>query len=204
MYLRVRFLRYLKQKEINILLNDLNEEYNRLWRIFLKCEIYEDKSCITRIIDICNKLERYENKGIQVIDYSFLCNLEMKMFCENVIELKEEAIRLANTIDERNNRIRMYKRALDLEKSYKFEEALEEYMKIHQMYPKQIGPILSIVEQYKKLNGLENAITFLHKMKKKKYYENDISYRHNLDKKLLDLEEKYKRGYVYRPRKKST
>lgn len=203
MYLGAKILKCLKQKEINNLLNSLIEEYNRLWSIFLGAEVYEDKSCINSIINICNRLERYENKGIQVIDYPFLSNLEMKIFCDNVLELKNQAIKLANNIDERNIRIKMYQRASDLEKSYKFEEALEEYRKIHQMYPNQIRPILSIAELYKKLNKLEKAIAFLHRMKEKKYYENDISYRHNLDKKLLDLEEKYKRGYVYRPRKKS-
>lgn len=108
---------------------------------------------------------------------------------------------MANDIDERNVRMTLYNNAKILEKRYEFEGALEEYFKIHQLYPNHIGPIISIAELYKKLNKLEMAILFLRDMKGKEYYKNDISYKHNLDKKLIDLEEKYKRGYVYRPRK---
>lgn len=202
MHWKTKILIWIKQKEIQRLLDELEIEYKNLCNIFLGTEIYEDKRCIKKILSICNELEKYESKGIRVIDYNYLYKSEISPFCNSVLELKNKIIKIGNDIEERNIRLTLYNNARKLEKNYEFEDALDEYFKIHKMYPSQIGPILSIAELYKKLNKLEISIMFLKDMMKKEYYDSCISYKHNLDKKLADLEEKYKRGYVYRPRKK--
>lgn len=199
---KTKILVWIKQKEIQKLLDELEIEYKKISDIFLEAKIYENKRCIKKILSICDELEKYERKGVKVIDYEFLYKSRLSPFCDSVFELKNEIIKMDNAIDERNIRMTLYNNAKILEKNYEFEGALDEYFKIHQMYPNHIRPILLIAELYKKLNKLEMAISFLKEMKEKECYKNNISYKHNLDKKLTDLEEKYKRGYVYRPRKR--
>ena len=85
MHWKTKILIWIKQKEIQRLLDELEIEYENLCNIFLRAEIYEDKRCIKKILNICNELEKYENKGIEVIDYNYLYKSPISPFCNSVL-----------------------------------------------------------------------------------------------------------------------
>lgn len=85
---KTKFLIWIKQKEIQRLLYELEIEYKNLCDTFLEAKIYEDKRCIKKILSICDELENYEYKGIKIIDCNYLYKLGISPFCNSVLELK--------------------------------------------------------------------------------------------------------------------
>lgn len=187
----------------------LAEYYNKLYKFFLKSKIVEDAEIdwvFENSMRLCDELLKFENLGINILNMEFWAHLEMKSYYNNIPELKERLLVIRNTIKETNIRIALYKSAEKYEKEYKFAEAKAIYMTLYNKQPLSTWLISKIIDMYRKLNELDKAITFLKECKQSDFYNSyegeKIGYKYNIDKKLKDMEEKYNKGYVYRPRKR--
>ena len=99
------------------------------------------------------------------------------------------------------------------EGKYDFENALNSYKKSCKIDPSNQGIYCCIARIYSKMNKLDESINILKEAKNSKYYKinttkildkvyTDDTFIKVIDDYLNDYENKKKRGYIYRPRKK--
>ncbi len=86
------------------------------------------------------------------------------------------------------------------EKKYNFDNALECYEKGLSLLPNSQMPYLSIANIFRKKNNLRASLNILNQAKRTMYYTGD--FKKAIDSCILEYEEKIKKGYKYRPRKK--
>ena len=87
------------------------------------------------------------------------------------------------------------------EGEYMFSEALECFKNAYSLTPYFCGNIIKSVQVYIKMNNLQGALDFLESTKNNAYYAL-LDYKNSIDKCHSDVEEKIKKGYIYKPRKK--
>lgn len=87
------------------------------------------------------------------------------------------------------------------EGEYMFSEALKCFKNAYSLTPYFCGNIIKTVQVYIKMNNLQGALDFLDSTKNNTYYALR-DYKNSIDKCCSDVEEKIKKGYIYKPRKK--
>ena len=120
-------------------------------------------------------------------------------------------------LDERNIHIADMLRYLGkaYEQKYDFDNALETYKQMHSLIPFYPGPYCHMCDIYIKKNELQIALNLLKSAKKSIYYKpvrikvfdksrTDDSFKKVIDKHITDIENKIEKGYVYKPRKKTS
>lgn len=91
------------------------------------------------------------------------------------------------------------------ESEHQFNDAIRAYDQQRRLEPDMPASYVKIAEVMRKMNQLPTAIQFLKVAQKTPYYQNPSfgsGFNTVIDSYLSDLEEKEKRGYVYRPRKR--
>ena len=87
------------------------------------------------------------------------------------------------------------------EGEYEFDKAIENYEKAASFSPHSLAFITSLANIYVKKNQLGKAKDILEAATNSGAYK-DEEFRTAIDKYLIDINDKIKRGYIYRPRKK--
>ena len=87
------------------------------------------------------------------------------------------------------------------EGEYEFDKAIENYEKAANFSPHNQAFIINLSNVYVKKNQLEKAKDILEVETNSGAYK-DEEFRTAIDKHLIDINDKIKRGYIYRPRKK--
>lgn len=87
------------------------------------------------------------------------------------------------------------------EGEYEFDKAIENYEKAASFSPHSLAFITSLANIYVKKNQLGKAKDILEAATNSGAYK-DEEFRTAIDKHLIDINDKIKRGYIYRPRKK--
>ncbi len=88
------------------------------------------------------------------------------------------------------------------EAEYEFDKAMRQYCIANSMFPGIPRYVHPIVDIYVKKNELNTALKVLLSAKETVFYSENF-FKESIDKKLLDIEKKIAKGYVYRPRKKT-
>jgi tetratricopeptide (TPR) repeat protein len=86
------------------------------------------------------------------------------------------------------------------EGEYDFQNALEAFQIGYSRAPYEVSGLLNISRIYMKQNKLDIALEKLRDGEKSEYYKG--SYKEVLDRYISEMEDKIRRGYIYRPRKK--
>lgn len=90
------------------------------------------------------------------------------------------------------------------EGEYMFEKAETAYTTAEKLIPYFATYSVCVSDTYVKRNDLHKALHYLNNKKQTSYYKKNVDdYRILLDKAISDIEGKIKKGYVYKPRKKS-
>ena len=87
------------------------------------------------------------------------------------------------------------------EGEYEFDKAIENYEKASSFSPHNQSFIINLSNVYVKKNQLEKAKDIFEAATHSEAYK-DEGFRTAIDKYLIDINDKIKRGYIYRPRKR--
>lgn len=87
------------------------------------------------------------------------------------------------------------------EGEYMFSEALECFKHAYSLIPYFCGTLIKSVQIYVKMNDLQGALDLLDSANNNPYYSLP-DYRNSIDLCRSEIEEKIKKGYIYKPRKK--
>ncbi|MFI3171403.1 MAG: hypothetical protein R3Y58_03390 [Eubacteriales bacterium] len=141
---------------------------------------------------------QYRDKAIEYLEKLIAAGGTWGLMTDSVFEYDGE------TINQKTNNIASIHKDLGecYEADYRFDDALTQYCIANALVPSSTGYICSISNVYVKKNELTAALKVFNSAQQTIFYSKD-SFKEVIDRKILDIEQKIEKGYVYRPRKKN-